>query len=70
LTRKRDGYRCQHCGKTQKQNGRSLDVHHIRPFRLFDNYTDANELDNLISLCMSCHGKAEHGVITIQPKLI
>lgn len=70
LARKRDGYKCQNCGKTQKQNGRSLDVHHIRPFRTFDNYEEANELSNLISLCMSCHGKAENGLIPIHPKLI
>lgn len=75
--RKRDNYRCQCCGLTQKENKRKLDVHHLKPFREFgyiagenDNYQQANELTNLISLCRSCHKRAEHGHIPIQPKLI
>lgn len=61
LARKRDGYCCQHCGISQKKVGRLLDVHHIKPFRDFgyvpdenDNYLQANELSNLISLCPGC----------------
>ncbi|MGB0385863.1 MAG: HNH endonuclease [Ardenticatenaceae bacterium] len=75
--RKRDGYRCQCCGISQKKLTRSLDVHHIRPFKEFgyipgqnDNYKKANELSNLISLCGSCHRKAETGKIPIQPRLL
>jgi endogenous inhibitor of DNA gyrase (YacG/DUF329 family) len=76
-TRARDSYRCKGCGKTQKQNGRPLDVHHIRPFREFgyirdtnDNYLAANDLTNLISLCKQCHGLAEANKIAIQPYLM
>ena len=52
--RKRDGYICQICSKTQKQNNRSLDVHHI-------DYDKKNCLEgNLISLCISCHIKTNY----------
>lgn len=75
--RKRDGYKCRYCGKTQKKNGRALDVHHIRPFRSFgyianqnDRYLQANDLTNLIALCRICHRRAEAGNIPIQPYLL
>lgn len=45
----RDGC-CQHCGSTEK-----LHVHHIVPFRLFASHEQANEPDNLITLCQHCH---------------
>lgn len=75
--RKRDGYKCRHCGITQKKHGRALDVHHITPFRTFgyipgtnDNYILANELTNLITLCKHCHIRAENRSIPIQLYLI
>lgn len=69
--RKRDGYRCQHCGITQKKLGRQLDVHHIVPRSEFNgDEAKANALSNLISLCKSCHRKAETGKIPIQPTLV
>ena len=34
--RKRDSYTCQKCGKSEQDNGRALDVHHIIPFCEFD----------------------------------
>lgn len=75
--RERDGFRCQHCGKTEKQLGKKLHVHHIVPFREFgyirgvnENYKTANAMSNLISLCQSCHMPAEHGLITFQLPLI
>lgn len=47
---------CRRCGKTPKQNGRALDVHHIVPYRIsFD-----NSPSNLAALCRSCHKKADH----------
>lgn len=46
--------------------GRQHHIHHIRPFREFgytrgqnENYKLANELDNLITLCPSCHRRVE-----------
>lgn len=76
-TRKRDGCKCRHCGMNQKKTKRAFDVHHIVPFRHFgyirgenDNYKQANDLTNLISLCQQCHAKAEAGQIPIQPTLL
>lgn len=54
-TRERDNYTCQHCSKTEQEIAKHLHVHHILPRG--DGGT--NELDNLISLCHSCHLKAE-----------
>jgi 5-methylcytosine-specific restriction endonuclease McrA len=62
LARKRDNYTCQRCGITEEKLGRQLDVHHKIPFREFgiDNYLNANQLANLISLCFTCHTTTEH----------
>lgn len=52
--RERDGYCCRKCGKSQKENRRKLDVHHI-------NYDKKDcRPDNLISLCDSCNIKANY----------
>ena len=69
----RDGYRCRTCGAQSKQagdeeQGALLHVHHIRPFRDYgytpganENYRVANQLENLVTLCPSCHRRAEAG---------
>lgn len=60
---RRDQYRCQRCGVTQpdhlENRGRSLHVHHIEPYNGFDDRSEANQLDNLISLCEHCHMTVE-----------
>ena len=56
----RDGHRCQVCGA--QGDGRPLHVHHIQPFRSYTSQEVANQLQNLISLCPSCHRKAETNV--------
>lgn len=61
--RERDNHACQNCGKTRKELGRKLSVHHIIPFREFSSYKRANQIDNLVCLCPSCHTKAEYGRI-------
>jgi len=33
----------------------NINVHHIKPRRKFDDVSDSNTLDNLITLCPSCH---------------
>lgn len=53
--RKRDNYTCQICGITEENYGHELSVHHIKNYRLFKNKEEANNLDNLISLCEPCH---------------
>jgi DEAD/DEAH box helicase domain-containing protein len=67
LARRRDGFRCQHCGAAERPD-RQHDVHHLRPFREFnyvvgdnDNYLQANDPENLITLCSNCHRLAEAG---------
>lgn len=52
--RERDNHQCQICGSPEQ-----LQVHHIEPFRKERKHA----FDNLITLCASCHGKVEHGVI-------
>lgn len=47
---------CAHC---KKHVGKSLPVHHIRPFREFKTAEEANTLSNLVGLCQSCHMKLE-----------
>lgn len=63
--RERDYNKCQNCGATDTE----LDVHHIIPFRDFDEYERANRLPNLITLCDSCHMNVEWGNITVQSKI-
>jgi len=53
--RKRDGYLCQLCNKSQEETIRKLDVHHI-------DYDKENcDPNNLISLCIGCHAKTTTG---------
>jgi DEAD/DEAH box helicase domain-containing protein len=63
--RERDRYTCRHCGAGERE-GRRHDVHHVTPFRLFgyvpganDAHRLANRLENLVTLCPSCHRRAE-----------
>ena len=68
---KRDNYTCQKCGAESTET--RLDIHHIIPFRDFEkenidkeadlterfDWVEANEEDNLVTLCVSCHKKVE-----------
>ncbi len=63
--RARDRHRCRRCGAPER-DGHHHDVHHMTPFRAFgyvpgrnDLYKLANRLENLITLCPSCHRQAE-----------
>ena len=55
--RKRDNHTCQRCGK--KQENIALPVHHIIPLREFEDYNEGNDINNLITLCPTCHGIVE-----------
>lgn len=61
---KRDEYACQDCGLTReehyKQHGADLEVHHIQPFRTFEDSATANQLSNLITVCTTCHLQREN----------
>ncbi|MFO7662176.1 MAG: DEAD/DEAH box helicase [Chloroflexota bacterium] len=66
LALERDSYRCRTCGATADEF--LLHIHHVRPFREYgylpvqnENYKLANQLDNLVTLCASCHRRAEAG---------
>ena len=50
---KRDGRVCRICGK------KGTDVHHRIPKRKFIDKNEANNLENLITLCKKCHRKAD-----------
>ncbi|MBT3337490.1 MAG: DEAD/DEAH box helicase [Anaerolineae bacterium] len=58
--RERDNFTCQVCEAPEE--GRQHDVHHKIPFRNFSDRDDANNLNNLVSLCPSCHRQAEQNV--------
>jgi DEAD/DEAH box helicase domain-containing protein len=60
--RQRDGRRCQVCGAPESGN-RQHDVHHKVPFRQFLSAAEANRMDNLVTLCPSCHRKAETSLL-------
>jgi DEAD/DEAH box helicase domain-containing protein len=60
LARQRDNFTCQVCGRVEQ--GQAHHVHHKRPFRSFPTFVEANQLDNLVTLCPSCHKQAEQSV--------
>ena len=57
LAHARDQFTCQICGRVEI--GTAHHVHHKIPFRQFSEPTLANQLSNLITLCSSCHQRAE-----------
>ncbi len=72
-TLERDAFRCVLCGTTRDDLERNPDVHHVIPVRLFDESPDHDRSDahfpaNLISLCVTCHRRADHG--RIPPRLL
>ena len=60
---KRDDCECQVCEMSRdehyKKYGKVLSVHHKIPIDTFDKPEDANYLINLVTTCMSCHGKLD-----------
>jgi 5-methylcytosine-specific restriction endonuclease McrA len=48
----RDGWRCQECGSKE-----GLEVHHMKP----RSQLGGDVIDNLITLCVICHGKCHGG---------
>jgi len=50
----RDNFTCQICGAME-----NLQIHHKNPIGNFDEPEEANFLDNLITLCTSCHSAIE-----------
>lgn len=65
----RDSRTCLLCGTDAEELGRNPDVHHIVPVRAFVEspvltVADAHTLDNVVSLCPSCHRRAEFGSVS------
>ncbi len=65
----RDGYECVICGAGRDEIGRNPDVHHLVPVRAFvesDDHeaADAHFLENVASLCVGCHRKADAGTLS------
>ena len=65
----RDDRTCVRCGTDAEELGRNPDVHHIVPVRAFLESpvlieADAHTLDNVVSLCPSCHRTAEFGGVS------
>lgn len=60
LALQRDGNTCQSCGSPERD--RPMHVHHKVPFRSFTSYIEANQLENLITLCPNCHNRVELAV--------
>lgn len=51
----RDNHTCQGCGAADTL----FHVHHIVPFRTFEDRDEANRLSNLVTLCVNCHNRWE-----------
>lgn len=68
------GENCLVCNISRKKNfeiiGKDLDVHHIIPFNKFKNKEIANQLQNLVPLCSSCHGYIENKTIEEQCEIL
>lgn len=65
LTLDRDERTCQSCGTTTEELERGLHVHHIEPVRTFDDPNEAHYLENLVTLCPTCHPKVESGKLPL-----
>ena len=65
LARERDGHCCRICG--QHQVVPRLDVHHLAPRRSFgrDDFEAMNALENLVTVCKSCHTRLELGIVSV-----
>ena len=59
----RDDYTCQGCGCNE-----NLHVHHIRPLRTFEDDENPHRLNNLVTLCRSCHKQWEG--LPVKPQLV
>lgn len=59
----RDGYRCKRCGRAGKQIGGdvTLSLQHLIPERVLTALGRGPEDHELVTLCLSCHGKEDGG---------
>jgi len=64
----RDDHQCQACGEGLADAGRRAQVHHIIPYRKFEQNDVANRMENLVLLCRTCHNRWEG--IPLRPALV
>ncbi|SKA28446.1 HNH endonuclease [Consotaella salsifontis] len=63
LAKRRDGFRCAECGAAGR-----LEVHHVKRVKTHPDL--AYSLENLLTLCVSCHAKVtaeETGISPLSP---
>lgn len=66
----RDQYRCQVCFEGENQLNQKPDLHHIDPasnWNIKEEHEKMNSVENLISLCRSCHRKYQGLWKTLEP---
>lgn len=63
IARERDNNTCQCCGRKWQEGERLFAVHHIKRFREFASYLEANVLENLATVCHSCHRRLDAGTL-------
>lgn len=61
IVRFEQNYKCAVCGVSEDSIGKNLDVHHIKPARLFKTKREAAIRGNLVGLCHKCHMAQEYG---------
>ncbi|MAT44499.1 MAG: ATP-dependent helicase [Anaerolineaceae bacterium] len=57
----RDQFTCQLC-KRVEDNKSNLHIHHKTPIRMFSSIEEANQPNNLVTLCVKCHQRVEVNV--------
>lgn len=59
----REDYQCLICSMTNEEHheqyNEELHVHHIKKFKRFGSYKEANKIENLATVCKSCHYDVE-----------
>lgn len=58
----RDDHECQECGSEDVR----LEVHHIKPIREFEDPQNAHYMENLITLCVKHHRRADAGALEVK----
>lgn len=59
--RSEQDYKCNDCLIDEREYGKNLSVHHIKPFITFDSHEEANKRCNLVGVCEPCHRKRHSG---------
>lgn len=68
----RDDGRCQDCGMTRERHreeyGKDIHVHHVQPVATYESPSEANALNNLVTLCYPHHRRWEG--VPVKPTLL